>query len=622
MKLTAGEFISKAEGLKSHELSLKHKIETLSAKYSDIQESIDAEYYQIESLEDQIAALEAEECYSEDDEDGGVDNSAEIAMLQARISVSYQHISHYESELQQAENDLNEASQELSKVEDEEADTLSEIQDSASRTQNNMSILSGIGGDYGSVAGQAVSSSQHVLGQLSQAATILGGSVSVGAGFGGSRGGSNSTASSKSATNDGASRNLYEAAENQRHGMGKKSSTGSASRSGMGTMHGKKGHISSPVSESEERTPKKSGLGKKNTGKGSNTNQTVPHTFNDYLNPENYDANGHYTGDYRPPSLQTAQAAHDFQEWEKNGGMNLPHQDLCKGGESGKKTMVAAENIFDVFDADSPNFWSGRWSDREAFISMAQHIPLVRKHLASGKSLDSIVSMGGTLGACAQHYFQNPIRVMKAGDAYIHCNDGRHRTVAAQIAKVEMPVTIVQEYHLNGTAPSQLNPKSSSNNASEIYENPNYKNCPKENGKWVSEDGKEGERGESKWVPDRDYVPNKSNSNPNHLTWGQILDKYGIDGIRYINGEPQFDKLIKDEVTIDNFTADRFDNFDQADQKLADKLGVEKDVVTNWRESNKYTWHECRDMQTMQLVPRIVHSNVSHRGGVSEAKGV
>ena len=36
---------------------------------------------------------------------------------------------------------------------------------------------------------------------------------------------------------------------------------------------------------------------------------------------------------------------------------------------------------------------------------------------------------------------------MKARDACINCDDGRHRTVAAQIAKVEMPVTVVQEYH-------------------------------------------------------------------------------------------------------------------------------------------------------------------------------
>lgn len=75
-------------------------------------------------------------------------------------------------------------------------------------------------------------------------------------------------------------------------------------------------------------------------------------------------------------------------------------------------------------------------------------------------------------------------------------------------------------------------------------------------------------------------------------------------------------------MKIEKFTEDRSDNFDQADQQLAEKWGIDVDEVTAWRKENKYTWHECRDMESMQLVPSIVHNNVPHRGGVSEAKGV
>ena len=42
------------------------------------------------------------------------------------------------------------------------------------------------------------------------------------------------------------------------------------------------------------------------------------------------------------------------------------------------------------------------------------------------------------------------------------------------------------------------------------------KNCPRENGKW------EGERGDSKWDPDPDYVPQKAN--PKGEPWHDILD--------------------------------------------------------------------------------------------------
>jgi len=171
-----------------------------------------------------------------------------------------------------------------------------------------------------------------------------------------------------------------------------------------------------------------------------------PHTFRDYLNPVNYDSNGHYIGDYRSPAMQTAQAVLDYNNWNNNGGIGMQRIDYRKNGGA-VQGIVTAQNIFDVFDVDSPNFWNYKSRPQSDYIDMASHIPLVRMHLDNGKSLTDIESMGGVLGACATQYFRNPVQVMKYGDAYIHCSDGRHRTIAAQIAKVEMPVAIVQEFH-------------------------------------------------------------------------------------------------------------------------------------------------------------------------------
>ena len=42
--------------------------------------------------------------------------------------------------------------------------------------------------------------------------------------------------------------------------------------------------------------------------------------------------------------------------------------------------------------------------------------------------------------------------------------------------------------------------------------------------------------------------------------------------------------------------------------------------VAKWRKENGYTWHECKDMKTMQKVPSEVHNNIPHSGGISEAK--
>jgi hypothetical protein len=142
----------------------------------------------------------------------------------------------------------------------------------------------------------------------------------------------------------------------------------------------------------------------------------------------------------------------------------------------------------------------------------------------------------------------------------------------------------------------------------------NMKNCPVEgnNGHW------EGDRGDSKWYPDLDHVPRKAN--PDGKTWREILDEYGIDGIEYKDGEPDFSEISKGNVEIEPFSDNRSDNFDKADIELAKQKGCTPEEVAKWRKEHGYTWHECKDMKTMQKVPSEVHANVSHSGGISEAK--
>lgn len=133
----------------------------------------------------------------------------------------------------------------------------------------------------------------------------------------------------------------------------------------------------------------------------------------------------------------------------------------------------------------------------------------------------------------------------------------------------------------------------------------------------------DGLRGNSTWYPDRDEIPKNPKTNPEGLTWGQILDKYGIDGIPFKDGEPDFSGVSKGEVEIDNFSENRYGkggNFDQACEKLAEQRGCTKEEVKAWMKENKYTWHEKSDCKTMQKVPTEVHGNVRHEGGISEIK--
>lgn len=142
--------------------------------------------------------------------------------------------------------------------------------------------------------------------------------------------------------------------------------------------------------------------------------------------------------------------------------------------------------------------------------------------------------------------------------------------------------------------------------------NPDIRNCPIENGSW------EGERGNSKWVPDADYTPLKSN--PEGKYWDEILASNGIDGINFTDGEPCFTEISKGNVKIENFSSNRDDNFDKADIELAKERQCSPSEVKEWRKENGYTWHECKDMETMEKVPGIIHNNVTHRGGVSNIK--
>ncbi len=144
------------------------------------------------------------------------------------------------------------------------------------------------------------------------------------------------------------------------------------------------------------------------------------------------------------------------------------------------------------------------------------------------------------------------------------------------------------------------------------------KHLPRTGGSW------DGEVGNSNWIPDDDVVPkNRNNSNPEGKAWGEIKEKYDFEGVRYNNGYADFSEFSKGTVEIGNFTSERTakgGNFEQANQKLAEQRGCSVEEVKKWMEENNYTWHECEDCKTMQKVPREVHNNIPHTGGVSIMK--
>lgn len=125
------------------------------------------------------------------------------------------------------------------------------------------------------------------------------------------------------------------------------------------------------------------------------------------------------------------------------------------------------------------------------------------------------------------------------------------------------------------------------------------------NGKWT------GERGNSIFISDDIRVKS-------------ILDAYGVNGVEYKNGMPDFSPFAKCELTIDDMTDSRPHNFAEADKKLAEYLSKNgkqctAQDVANWREANGYTWHELNDLRTMQLIPSNINMPIfKHLGGCGE----
>ncbi len=186
MAIQSKEFVGIAEGIKSHELSTKGKIESLRGAISELSG-------QRMSLGNRISYLEAAlaAAYEDTDEDGDPDYGR-ISAIEAQISVAESELSAVEGQLDVAHGELSHSEAELESVMEEKAQTLFEIQERARKTSSNIAVAGGMYGAYSGVGSSLQSSMQTSLASLSQAASILDGSVDgfAGGGSGGRDGGS------------------------------------------------------------------------------------------------------------------------------------------------------------------------------------------------------------------------------------------------------------------------------------------------------------------------------------------------------------------------------------------------------------------------------------------------
>ncbi len=140
-------------------------------------------------------------------------------------------------------------------------------------------------------------------------------------------------------------------------------------------------------------------------------------------------------------------------------------------------------------------------------------------------------------------------------------------------------------------------------------------------GKW------DGEKGESKFIPSGETEKGRIAQ--------EKLAEYGLDGIIYKNGIPDFSKCSEATVQIEQMTENRPSNFSQADIKLSEQWNLEERLgrsdwkqedVDKYRQDNRLIWHECSDTKTMNLISGDIHPDgkgngiFTHSGGVAECR--
>ena len=155
---------------------------------------------------------------------------------------------------------------------------------------------------------------------------------------------------------------------------------------------------------------------------------------------------------------------------------------------------------------------------------------------------------------------------------------------------------------------------------------------PVSNGKWS------GEPGDSMWIPDDDFVPaNKKYNNMHERNWREIkaANHLSVNGFKFIDGRVDFSPISRGSVSFDwekelgqdgmkymleGSDHDRQYLHNAAFRLLARDLGKSFEEVKAFKEKENLVWNEETDCATLLLVPREVHDNITHFGGIKMAQ--
>ena len=135
--------------------------------------------------------------------------------------------------------------------------------------------------------------------------------------------------------------------------------------------------------------------------------------------------------------------------------------------------------------------------------------------------------------------------------------------------------------------------------------------------------------GDSEWqLDDTTEIQWRHGGETHTMTGAEFKERYGVEGVEYKNGEPDFEPFEDDligSVQLEDLPTQRGGrdgSYVIASQLAAEKLGITADEVTEYMREKGLTWHECGDCKTMRAIPTEVNAAFPHTGGISIRRSV
>lgn len=457
MAIRSKEFVGKAEGIKSQEVSSTILVKNLESTLVGLDQ-------QENWLESTLSDLQAELAAAQSDTDAdGYPDFGLIAAIENQIDQTYRRLEHTRQEISKTSVELKSAEREYEKVQEEKRQTLFEIQQRARTTSQNLSKAQGIYGAYADIGSSLAQSFQEGLDALSNAASILGGTVDSGSGGAGGRGNSASVGRGRTPGMAGATMAIrgahtIKSSSAQESIFRSTQISGRCSMSGRYTSatHGKIG-IGKPslISEQKSAVGSHTGIHQRLACTKSNfetkqerhieqkayVKRTGSNAFKDSLIEQDWEL-----GKYSDQSMQSAMAYRRKNSAKDDYEKYIQNPERYQHKECNQFAFIDPACIQEIRNIDDPNFWKYKSTPMKSYVEMAKQIPKVYELLKAGYNIHTIAKREDVLGACASQYFiKKDITVTRVGNGFIFGGDGRHRIMAALIAGVQIPAQITDE---------------------------------------------------------------------------------------------------------------------------------------------------------------------------------